>query len=63
MEQLLNLDALSLALASGIAALLIMGLKMLFSLLKKLAGKTPTKLDDDFIDRTEKEFKDKAKDL
>lgn len=63
MEQLLNLDALSLTLASGIAALLILALKIAFSLLKKVAGKTDTKLDDDFIERTEKEFKDRAKDL
>lgn len=59
----LNMDALSLSIATGIATGLVFGLKALFALARKLAQKTPTPVDDKIIDETEEAFKDKSKDL
>lgn len=58
-----NIDAISLSLATGLATLLILALKGLFALARRLARKTPTAVDDKIIDDTEAAFKDKSRDL
>jgi hypothetical protein len=58
-----NLDALTLSLATAIAGLIILGIKAIFTLARKLAQKTPTKLDDKLVDETEAALKDKGRDL
>ena len=59
----LNTDAVSLSLATGIATVLVMALKFLFTLARRLAQKTPTTLDDKVVDETEIAFKEKSKNL
>jgi len=58
-----NLDALSLSLATGLATLLVLALKAVFTLARKLAQKTPTPLDDKMVDETEAALRDKSKDI
>lgn len=60
---MINMDALTLSIATGIATLLILALKALFSLVRSLVRKTPTDLDDKIVDQTEQSFKDKSKNL
>ncbi len=55
-----NINALSLSLAGGIASLLVFALKSLFTLVRKIAQKTPTTVDDALIDETEKALRDKS---
>ena len=59
----LNMDALGLSLATGIATVLVLALKALFSLARKLAQKSPTAIDDKIVDATEAALRDKAKDI
>ena len=58
-----NLDALSLSIATALATGIVLTLKGGFSLVRKLAEKTPTALDDKIVDQTEAVLKDKAKDI
>jgi hypothetical protein len=60
---LLNIDALSLSIATGIATAIILALKALFMLARKLAQKTPTDIDDKIIDKTEAALRDKSRNL
>ena len=59
----INLDALSLSIATGLATVLILALKAAFAIVRKLAKGTPTELDDKIVDQTESAFKDKSKNL
>jgi hypothetical protein len=58
-----NLDALTLSIATALAAMIVLGLKALFSLARRLAQKTPTALDDKLIDNTEAALRDKSRDI
>jgi uncharacterized membrane protein YesL len=59
----LNMDALGLSLATGIATGLVLALKALFSLARRWAQKTPSAIDDKIVDETEDAFKEKSKDI
>jgi hypothetical protein len=59
----LNMDALVLSLATALATGIVMALKALFSLARRTAKKTPTALDDRFVDETEAALKEKGKDV
>jgi hypothetical protein len=63
MLELMNVDAVSLSLATGLATLLVLALKALFFLARRLAKGTPTAIDDKFIDQTESALKEKSKDI
>ena len=58
-----NIDTLSLSLSTAIATGLVFGLKALFSLLRKLAQKTPTAIDDHIVDETEAAVRDKSREI
>ena len=58
-----NTDAIGLSVATGIATVLIVALKALFTLARKLTQKTSSAIDDKIVDEAEASFKDKAKDI
>ena len=59
----MDTDTLGLSLATGIATVLVLALKALFTLARKLAQKTPTSIDDKIIEETETALKDKSRDI
>ncbi len=63
MIDMINVDGLSLAIATGLATLMVLALKALFSFVRTLAKATPTELDDKIVDQTESTFKDKSQNL
>jgi len=58
-----NMDALGLSVATGIATAAVFGLKSLFSLLRRLAQKTSSSVDDKIVDETEAALRDQSKDI
>jgi hypothetical protein len=58
-----NMDAIGLSLAGGIATLLVFILRALFSMARKFAERTPTVIDDKIVDETKKALKEKSKDI
>ncbi len=59
----LNSDAIMLAAATGIAAVMVFAIKYIFLLASVLTKKTATKLDEKLLQKIKDVFKNKIKDI
>lgn len=58
-----NLDALTLTVATALAAGIVAVLRALFTLVRRLAAKTETTADDTLINETEKALEEQSRDI
>lgn len=59
----LDMNTLTVSVATGIAMALVLALKAGFALLRKLTRSTTTTVDDQIVDKAEEIFKDKSRDI